>query len=329
VWYTLYRHEAKPSMWQPDSLPLFGREGERSAIRGVRGVYRGLPMQVLHAVPYTTSLLLFNQVSGLVFGVSPAASGGRAADQPSSSGGVKAFASAQTAVVCATALCYPLHQISMRLQMQSGQELGPRYSTGWGCVRTTAANPAITPPPRFLVSPWAAPCAPSAGYWVAVPRGLHPLRPNSRAWQLSVRCRGVAVVQARTVFVEEGIRGFYRGASFQLPMLPAGEMKRHHPTVFVFIQPDTYMRGWCWPVDSTAPAGRLQPDLSVGRGVVCQLGGVTCMKSVAPGVLVGAMALLGYNIMKGWSEELEAEEAVAISALASATLTAAWGGVQL
>jgi hypothetical protein len=53
------------------------------------------------------------------------------------------------------------------------------------------------------------------------------------------------------------------------------------------------------------------------------------MKSVAPGVLVGAMALLGYNIMKGWSEELEAEEAVAISALASATLTAAWGGVQL
>lgn len=137
---TIYRAEMKTV--SKTELPIFGRRNHQSVpqlvLRGVRGLYRGLPSHVAHTVPFTTSLLVFNDFWEPVaepFDVLAAEVGTMLEVETDGTAGKVAVA--QLSAVCATAFAYPLKMMSTRLQMQSSQLEGPLYSTVWGCAKHT------------------------------------------------------------------------------------------------------------------------------------------------------------------------------------------------
>ena len=129
---TIYAKEARPTMWRSTHLPGFGAEGETSWQRGVRGIYRGLPLHIAYTVPFSCSLLFFNTVlCDVQHHKSPV--------HPELLN-PNDFALAQLAVMAATTFAYPVQLTAIRLQMQSAQSGGPRFSTAWGCGQHVLAT---------------------------------------------------------------------------------------------------------------------------------------------------------------------------------------------
>ena len=113
---TIYAKESHPAQWRPHHLPGFGAEGEASWQRGIRGIYRGLPVHIAHTVPFTCSLLFFNTLLCNVRHHKPPAHPELLSWQD--------LAAAQLSVMGATAFAYPVQLTALRLQMQSAQSAG-------------------------------------------------------------------------------------------------------------------------------------------------------------------------------------------------------------